>query len=144
MTTAARTLADLKPAMPPTRFEELLRRAEGLRLDLGPFADPDDPAGTALERRMLALCRRHRFPRPLMQQIIGPYTVDFHWPHAQLIVETDGWSSHGSRSSFERDRERDAWLVARGFRVVRFTWRQLRDDPATVVRTLRRLLGRGA
>jgi hypothetical protein len=55
-------------------------------------------------------------------------------------VETDGWDDHGTKSAFESDRERDAWLVARGFRVIRFTWRQLTTEGPRVAATLRRIL----
>jgi very-short-patch-repair endonuclease len=41
------------------------------------------------------------------------------------VVETDGWSAHGHRRAFESDRARDAQLVAAGYRVLRFTWRQV-------------------
>lgn len=29
------------------------------------------------ERRMRALCRRHRFPKPEVNAMVGPYEVDF-------------------------------------------------------------------
>jgi very-short-patch-repair endonuclease len=57
------------------------------------------------------------------------------------MVELDGYAVHGTRRSFEGDRERDRLLQARGWRVIRLTWRQLRDDPAAVARDLRVLLG---
>jgi very-short-patch-repair endonuclease len=72
--------------------------------------------------------------------IIGPYTVDFLWPEAGLIVEVDGWRDHGTRSAFESDRERDAWLTAQGYRVVRFTWRQVKYDGTKVARVVRAIL----
>jgi hypothetical protein len=31
--------------------------------------------------------------------------------------------------------------LTQGYRVIRVTWRQLRDDPATIVATLKSLLG---
>ena len=40
------------------------------------------------------------------------------------------------RSSFERDRRKDAQLTARGWRVIRVTWRQLKEDAIAVVATL--------
>ena len=42
--------------------------------------------------------------------------------------------------SLERDRRRDQQLTAAGWRVVRFTWRQVVDEPDVVVATLRSLL----
>ena len=49
-----------------------------------------------------------------------------------MIVETDGWAAHGHRRAFERDRDRDAHLVALGYVILRVTWRQSRDEPVLV------------
>ena len=54
----------------------------------------------------------------------------------------DDFGTHGTRSAFETDRERDAWLTVRGYRVVRFTWRALVDEPTRVGDVLRGLLSR--
>lgn len=140
VTSARRTLLDAKHVVSPARYDALLRKAEKRQLDTGKLADIKDVDLNTFERRLLALCRRHGLPRPSTQQIIGPYTVDFLWHEARLIVETDGWEDHGTRGGFEADRARDAWLLTQGFRVVRFTWRQLRNNPRTVVATLRSLL----
>jgi very-short-patch-repair endonuclease len=47
---------------------------------------------------------------------MGPYILDFVCHRHQLVVEADG-PFHDP----EHDAVRDAWLVARGFRVLRFT-----------------------
>jgi very-short-patch-repair endonuclease len=57
-----------------------------------------------------------------------------------LIVETDGYEFHGGRASFEADRARDAQLAVQGYRVVRFTYRQVTEEAASVVATIRELL----
>jgi very-short-patch-repair endonuclease len=62
------------------------------------------------------------------------------WPSRHLIVEVDGFAFHSSRSSFERDRRRDAHLIAHGYRVIRVTWRQLTREPDAVVALLARAL----
>jgi hypothetical protein len=57
-------------------------------------------------------------------------------PH-QVIVETDGWEAHGTRTAFRADRAKDAALTASGYRVLRFT----KDvEPDVAVRRLRALL----
>jgi very-short-patch-repair endonuclease len=43
--------------------------------------------------------------------------------------------------AFERDRARDARLTMLGYRVVRFTYRQIVDEPDTVAATLIAILG---
>lgn len=145
VTTPSRTLVDLRRTVGRHAYESALRQAEILRLGTGPQPHPQDapdPDRTELERRFLALCRRHSLPRPRTQQIIGPYTVDFLWLEQRLVVEVDGYGSHGTRSAFEDDRARDAQLKLLGYEVVRFTWRQISDEPATVVAVMSGLLAR--
>ena len=45
---------------------------------------------------------------------IGPFIADFYCADHRLIIEADG-SGHGSQGDLDRDR----WLVAQGFRVLR-------------------------
>ena len=56
----------------------------------------------------------HRFRR---QAPIGPYIADFACFQARLLIEIDG-PSHDARVQY--DGRRTAWLVRRGFRVLRF------------------------
>jgi very-short-patch-repair endonuclease len=143
VTSPARTISDLRRMLPPSQFKSALHRAQKRDLDIGPQPEYlDDPDRSELERRLAALCRRHSLPLPRTQQVIGPYAVDFYWPEGRLVVETDGWEDHGPREAFESDRERDAWLVAHGHRVVRFTWRQLTREGPKVAETIRRALVR--
>ena len=139
VTTPSRTLADLRRTLPPKCFAAALREAEFLKLPINPDLEPDGTR-SELEARFLAICRRHRIPRPDVNARVGPFTVDFFWPARRLIVEVDGWDSHGTRAAFEADRERDTQLKLLGYEVVRFTWRQLTDDPAGVAGALRELL----
>jgi very-short-patch-repair endonuclease len=67
--------------------------------------------------------------------------VDFLWCQQRLVVETDGFRHHGNRGAFERDRARDAHLQSLGFRVLRFTYRQVMEDRSAVVAAMRALLG---
>jgi very-short-patch-repair endonuclease len=139
VTNPARTLADLRPLLSPAQFASALREAEFLRLPIG-----DQPATegarTDLEDRMLAVCRRHRLPRPEVNVKVDRFEVDFLWRHHRLIVEVDGWDAHRTRSAFEEDRARDARLCVLGYEVVRFTWRQLTRDQRAVAKTIRTLL----
>jgi very-short-patch-repair endonuclease len=100
------------------------------------------PTRNAFERGFLQLVRRAGLPDPLVNSRVAapdhPFLeVDFLWPSHALIVETDGYETHGTRRAFEADRAKDAALTAAGFRVVRFTWR---TDQAIIVRRLRALL----
>lgn len=61
---------------------------------------------------------------------------------ARVVVEADGWAYHSARTAFERDRARQNRLVSAGWTVLRFTWRDLVDDPQRVVATIRGVLAR--
>jgi very-short-patch-repair endonuclease len=139
VTTPSRTLDDLHRVLPLAEFEAALREAEYLRLPIGRRFNPDGTR-TEFEARLLALCRRHRLPRPTVNVKVDQYLVDFLWAERSLIVEADGWESHRTRSAFEEDRVRDARLKLLGYEVLRFTWRQLERDTAGIAATIRTLL----
>jgi very-short-patch-repair endonuclease len=85
------------------------------------------------ERRLLSLIRDAGLPVPLTNRLLLGLKVDALWPDLKLVVEVDGYEFHGDRDAFENDRARDAILVAHGYRVLRFTARQLRDQPLIVL-----------
>jgi very-short-patch-repair endonuclease len=62
------------------------------------------------------------------------------WRCQRLIVELDGRRFHDHSRSFESDRDRDANLLAAGYRVVRVTWRRLIQQPEREAARLRALL----
>ena len=53
------------------------------------------------------------------QFIIGEYIADFCCRKAKIVVELDGYQ-HGNPDNVEYDKERDAYLRALGFEVLRF------------------------
>lgn len=160
ITTPERTLFDLAAV---ARLEDLVRafeQAEALRIvdhaKLAAYAerrasgvgklraaigrDPDHTRSW-LERRFVALCAKANVPKPLVNTKVGPHAVDFLWPEHRLVVETDGRRWHDTRRAFETDRRRDADLAVAGYRVVRITYRRIRDEPDAVVAILAALLG---
>jgi very-short-patch-repair endonuclease len=139
VTSPRRTLADLRAVLPKEEFNEAVRKAELRRLPVGPLAE-SDRARTRLESRFLSLCRRHRLPAPEVNVQIGADEVDFLWWNRRLIVEVDGWETHRTRAAFESDRARDARLAVLGYSVLRFTWRQVTEEPGKVAATARALL----
>jgi very-short-patch-repair endonuclease len=163
ITTIARTLLDLAATVRPDRLErafaqalrlrvydhraitELLARTHGHRgraaLQQTTARDPK-LTKNRFEARFLALVRDAGLPEPLVNHVLdaldhGRCEVDFYWPTHHLIVETDGWQTHGTRAAFEADRAQDAALTAAGYRVLRFTWW---TQPEVAVRRLRALL----
>ena len=143
VTKPGRTLRDLHRTSPQPVFRSALRRALDLRLVSSAAVRREAHlTRSELERIFLGLCRRHRLPRPEVNALVGPYEVDFLWRARALIVETDGFRHHGSRTAFEADRARDVHLESLGFRVLRFTHRQVTRDRSAVVAALQALLGR--
>jgi very-short-patch-repair endonuclease len=139
VTTPRRTLQDLKRVLPREEWEAAVDRARNKGYDITGLVD-EAPTRSVLERRFLRLCRRHRIPAPRVNVRVGDYLVDFLWPERRLIVEVDGYEFHRGRESFESDRARDAQLIAHGYRVLRFTYRQVTQESAQTAATLRRLL----
>ena len=96
------------------------------------------------ERLMLRLVRQTDLPPPAVNLRTGRSEIDFLWQEARLAVEVDGYEFHHDRAAFERDRRRDAKMVASGWRVMRFTWRQIAEKPFTVVARIAQVLGNTA
>jgi very-short-patch-repair endonuclease len=123
------------------------RGVRRLRAVLGAGDAGESVPRSELERRFLALCRRELLPSPAVNQWLATageeMQVDFVWRTQRLIVETDGFRTHGTRRAFQEDRRRDRLLGLAGWRVVRFTWEDLGNDPEHVTRVLRDLLGVG-
>lgn len=84
------------------------------------------------ERTLLRLIKAAHLPKPVTNVRVHGYLVDALWPSHGLVLEFDGWGAHGHRLAFERDRKRDQILVAAGFRVIRVTDHQLKNEPIAV------------
>jgi very-short-patch-repair endonuclease len=99
-----------------------------------------------LEARLLALIRASDLPTPTCNQRVDAgdgnavIEVDFLWPAQRVVVETDGETFHGNPLAFERDRKRDRELQLSGYRVIRFTYRQIEEESDAVISAIRRLL----
>ena len=141
VTAPLRTLVDLAAIQPEHQLERLCAQALVLKhvtdeqLDAAGILDPDlvAPTRSGFERAFFAALRRAGLPRPIAGYPISHYTADFAWPAERVVVETDGWQFHGDRIAFEDDRARDAFLVARGWIVVRVTRRRLKNSPMLVM-----------
>jgi len=81
---------------------------------------------TPPERRLWALLRRNRFGvRFRRQHPIGPYVADFYCHAHRLIIEIDG-QTHDYTT--EQDQRRTEWLESQGYRILRFSNEQIRDN----------------
>lgn len=62
--------------------------------------------------------------------------VDFAWPALGLLVECDSMLAHSTPEQLQSDLNRQNELVAAGWRVLRFTYWDVRDRPKYVIKTL--------
>ena len=159
MTAPARTLLDLATVATPRELERAFGEAvtqrltspaslvaavdvaqghRGVRRVRSLLASEEEPALTRseAEERFLALLREADLPPPAVNAHVSGHVVDFVWHDRRVVVEVDGFRFHSTRFAFERDRRRDAELSAAGYRVLRVTWRQLRDEPLAVIARL--------
>jgi very-short-patch-repair endonuclease len=164
ITTVARTLLDIAEtgtsreldlaideAIRLRRFrwrdlDELRARAHGRR-GLKPLAaalQALEPARTRtkseLEREGLSLIHAFALPPGEVNRRLLGYEVDLLWREHRLVVELDSHAFHSTPAEFERNRRRYADLQAAGFRVLRFTWRQVIGQPGWVADRIRMVL----
>jgi very-short-patch-repair endonuclease len=96
------------------------------------------------EEGFLALLEEHGLPRPRLNATLalrGRFLeIDCLWERRRVALELDGRSVHGTARNFETDRQRDRVLVAEGWRTMRVTWWQLRDEGDAIASDLRRAL----
>jgi very-short-patch-repair endonuclease len=167
VTSVSRTLFDLAAMSSWRELERALNEAETQQLtsklslphllerhpghrgaaSLRALLESDAPGGITrneFEERFVAMLDRHDLPRPRLDADLWLrgrfFEVDCLWEERRLAVELDGRGVHQTKRAFEKDRERDRVLLAEGWRTARVTWRQLRDDEATVAADLRQAL----
>jgi hypothetical protein len=164
VTSVARTYLDLAEVMKARKLPGLLKRGEDLGLldfydvlaccersrrhkgakplvrALGRYRPEARVIRSGVERRFLALVEAAGLPLPATNYVVEGNELDAYWEEAGLAVELDTFATHGTRVSFESDRERDAELAAAGITTVRITDGRLDADPEGVVRQLAEML----
>jgi predicted transcriptional regulator of viral defense system len=163
VTSVARTLVDIAAMLPYRQIRRALAEAEyrnllepaevlavtrpgrrgsrALRLALAHHLPELAETLSILEERFLELCQVAGLPLPTVNAKIGGMRVDALWREQRLVAELDGAPAHGGWAQASRDRERELALRSLGFRVVRYTWKQITERAAEVAADLRRLLG---
>jgi very-short-patch-repair endonuclease len=119
--------------------DSLLRARPHLRVEWARLCERSPAAHRHFLRHVDGVCesgteslfwfRMRRFRLPLRRQvrIAGVGRVDFligEW----LVIEVDGAAYHTDPARFEGDRHRDAVLSSIGYRVLRFSYRQVMSD----------------
>lgn len=106
----------------------------------------DHHPGSALSDSVIAdmfleLVLAAGLPRPEREVYVLPdHRSDFFWRDAGVIVEADGWGSHGTRAAFRRDRTYDRELQFAGYVALRVTRADVLAGAHDVIAGLSRLI----
>jgi uncharacterized protein DUF559 len=138
VTTIQRTIEDLEGTVSPKLYRRARRQAELMGIHLEGVES--DRTRSDLETLFLDICAQHHLPPPEVNVKLGAWEVDFLWRSHRLVVETDYWIYHRGSVAFEDDHARDLDLRAAGYAVLRFTDRQLEEEPGRVVSDVARAL----
>jgi hypothetical protein len=168
VTSLPRTILDIAPDTPVRTVRRYIQRADDAKqFDLGAMHDLlDRTAGhrgratvllaletyeerpgftrSGLERRFLEVVTAAGLPASSMNYFVAGYEIDAYWEDARFGVELDAYETHGSRLSFEEDRERDDALLGAGIEMTRVTGLRLDREPALVIASIRGHLARRA
>lgn len=157
VTTVSRTLLDIAAVLPLAAVRRAIGQADVLqrfdRHDLRRLLDRhprhrgnrvlsdllgrwDEPERlrSDLEARFVLLCKRLGFPRPLLNATVLGMEIDALFPDQRIAVELDGYRFHSGPIQWENDHDKRARLVAAGWTVLAYSWRQVRDDGGAFVR----------
>jgi len=139
VTTIQRTIDDLDGTIAPHLLRRAKRRAEhkGVHLE----GTLRRRARSDLEEDFFALVHHHRLPPPETNVKLGRHEVDFLWREQRLVVETDSYLYHRGSVSFEDDHARDLDLRSRGYTVLRFTDKQIEEEPDRVAALVAHAVG---
>ena len=164
VTTVPRTLADLGACVDTRQLERAVDRAVSERLvtvpELRSAAQARLPArgpsalvrllacaerfdsvtDSMLEERFVGIVRGGGLPMPALNQRIDGIRVDASWHAQRVVVELDGYTWHRTRIRQENDRDREARLRRSGWLVVRYSKRQVFDEPLLVLSDLAAVL----
>lgn len=103
--------------------KELKKYARSLRKQM---TDAEITLWFKLRRKQL---KGYQFYR---QKIIKKYIVDFYCPKASLVIEVDG-SQHYLKEGIIKDKSRDSQLEKMGLRVMRFSDKEVLQEPDDVL-----------
>jgi predicted transcriptional regulator of viral defense system/very-short-patch-repair endonuclease len=157
VTSLARTVLDLAPSESTSRLHQMMDRAEDRKtFDLRCFDRLLDRAGghrgraklryaldtykpervvlrSDLERRFRRLVLAAGLPAPQANVVVEGYELDCYWEAEGFAVEIDVYATHGSRHSFETDRERQDDLLLAGIELIRVTDVRLDREPKQTI-----------
>lgn len=120
-------------------FDRLLARAGGhpgrtkLRHALDTFKPELAVLRSDIERRFRDLVIAAGLPMPQTNVFVAGCELDAYWEAEGFAVELDVYATHGSRASFEEDRERQDDLLLAGIEMIRVTGARLDREPKETI-----------
>jgi very-short-patch-repair endonuclease len=94
-------------------------------------------ARSEAERLLIQLLRQEHITGWRANYPVSGYLVDVAFPAQRVAVEVDGWAFHSDHGAFQHDRIRQNRIALLGWQVLRFTWRDLTEQPVRVVAQIR-------
>jgi hypothetical protein len=168
VTTAARTLVDVSALVSRPRLEHLVDAAVASRsVDVGALRSAFDevarrgkpgvaqmrevlnarigePASTSVleirGNRLLVTAGIDGFETEYAIPWAPGRRFDVAFPDQRVAIEWDSRRWHSQVDAFDSDRQRDRTASVNGWHVIRFTWRDVHDQPDAVVNTMLSLL----
>jgi hypothetical protein len=159
VTTVPRILIDLAPRLSTDRLARVCHEAGVLHKTTPAMVErllrQNTPSGgklravllgdakvllSKLEKRFLERLKEAGLPLPETNRPAGGRRVDCRWPDHRLTVELDSYTYHASRGAWEQDRRREREAYARGDEFRRYTWGDVFEQPAHMMRELNLLL----
>lgn len=156
VTSPARALLEIAPTLSPRELADAVEQAQVKRLltkrDLEAAIERaggragvralravlEEPAFTRswAERRVVALLRAAKLPRPVFNAEAEGFEVDALWRRERVVLEFDSYAFHATKAAFHRDRRKTAALQRGRYVVLRTTWRELtKESHALIART---------
>ncbi|MCP4397776.1 MAG: DUF559 domain-containing protein [bacterium] len=78
------------------------------------------------------------------QHKIGRFEVDFALPKERIVIEIDGHQWHSTKPQRQKDLQRQRWLQAQGWTVIRFTGSEIYKSADACVTETKKILHRRA
>jgi very-short-patch-repair endonuclease len=129
--------AALRLGLDPVDLDRVLAecsRSPGIRAAREMLALCDARAESPLESMTRLVLLRGGVPRPDLQTKLGEFRVDFCWPDLRLILEADGMLKYVQGADLFREKQREDWLRARGYKVLRTNWAEVFGRSASLCR----------
>lgn len=111
-----------------------MKRFSNVILETNPYTREYNKTESPIERRLFNALRFRDIP-VVCQYPFDFYRLDMALPWLKICIECDG-KYHLLPDRKIRDRKRDAYLRARGWKTLRFTGRQINGDINGVIRRI--------